>query len=63
MAFILNTNEGWIDTKNVPKPIQNQLKNNGEMDKKIVWCELDDERSRSTNIKIIIIIPIYSLFD
>ena len=63
MAFILNTNEGWIVTKNVPKPIQNQLKNNGEMDEKIVWCELDYERSRSTNIKIIIFIPVYSLFD
>jgi len=35
MAFILNTNEGCMVTKNVPKPIQNQLKNNGKMDKKI----------------------------
>jgi len=39
-------------TKNDPRPIQNELKNNGEMDDTIYWCVFNYENKRSLTIKI-----------
>ena len=38
-------------TKNDPRPIQNELKNNGEMDDTIYWCVFNYENKRSLTIK------------